>query len=497
MSRLNFIILGGGVTGWTVASSLANALLKTPAKIVVIELDNQDADSWQDTNGAEILSPETQILHETLAIDEKRLLDCAGGTFSYGSRFSGWHTGGEFFHAYGRCGVDFDHIGFHHFYTKFKQSSALPRYDHFSLSALAGLNGRFTHPSSDPATVTSTLAYGLHLDSAGYADFLKNHAVNGGVITQRSKFQGAVRADDGSIAAVMLEDGNTVDGDFFIDCSGAQAHLINGVLGVKRIAWSDFFSANRTVSYSGNATAAIPSCALLSAHTNSWVRSVPLVHKCANTIVFNDDYVSTQAVLDMTGADDAVAHPLLAGHQQYVWHKNVIAFGAAACVFEPLGFSGMDILYHQIQCFLSLLPVNSRSELNAKEYNRRVIETCERIRDYHLCHYALASPSGELWKFARVNSLPDTLAHGLNLFRERGMVAFYDSDIVSDARWISLFMGFGVTPARYDPRADALNDRSVQDKIFRIQQLFAQAAIKMPAHADYRMHYLRAQSFAQ
>lgn len=492
MSVKKIVILGSGVAGSALAASLSQALLKTDIDIYLIEID-EDSDSSHPENkyAAECLSPHSQIFHETLGIDEAEILAYAHGTFCFGTHFTGWvNSDSGFLQTYGSYGVDFDSIDFHHFYAKYKEPLQLSNYDHYSLSAAAAEKGRFSHPVNDNTSILSTLSYGLNLNSFSYAEFLKNHARRNSAKVIKGQYVEARLNEEGAVEAIVLTD-EVITGDFFIDCSGHRALLLGQALGINYIDWSEYFRCNRYVSFASEQASTIPSAISIAAGDRYWIKSIPLQDFSANTLMFNEKYLSEDEARVITNADHTLVEPLMPGHRQSLWYKNVIAFGSAAVNLEPFTFAGMDVLYRTIQAFLNLLPRDSNSPLKARQYNRIAIETYERLRDYHLAHYVLTrrQPTSNFWQDCQSIALPDTVEQQLALFYKRGKFA-HENEWIPKAMWASLYIGFGLLPERYDPFIDRLSERELQEKIHRIKKIIAQTVTKMPVHADYLEHYL-------
>ena len=498
MKIKKIVILGGEVTGCAVAASLAHALQNTEMEISVIDTNSVSSKTPTDSQtsenySVETLSPQTQVFHELLGLNEARVLAFAQGSFSFGSLFRNWQNPASgFLQTYDNHGVNFNNIGFQHFYVRFREQLQNPPFDKFSLSALAALKGRFSHPSNDQRSVLSTLNYGLNLAGKPYSQILRMHAEHHGARFVTGNFIKAIQNNEGMVKQIVLDNG-TIDGDFFVDCSGRERLLLGTTLGIPEIDWSPYFPYNRRADFILAHKEDLPSVSSITAHKHYWLKSVPLRQHSVNSLIFDRRYLNEEDVKQIAGNEEIKLHSLFAGRMDHLWHQNVIAFGEAGVNLEHFTFSKMDLLYRNIQSFLSLLPTDNRCQLNAEEYNRVTVEHYEQLKDYHLCHQLLAGShlDSAFWQACRAAPLSGTLQTRLELFRRRSTLIPHDREIIPAAMWVSLLLGLGVLPEDYDPLVDILNSNELVEKIKRMQMIMEQAAEKMPKHSDYLEYYLR------
>ena len=81
----------------------------------------------------------------------------------------------------------------------------------------------------------------------------------------------------------------------------------------------------------------------------------------------------------------------------------------------------------------------------------------------------------------------------MDLFRSSGRVAFESHELFVEPNWLSVFIGQGIWPRRYDPLADILPIDSVREQMSRLRNLIRQTAEAMPAHAQFIAEHCRAQ----
>src|SRR5690606_18174718 len=83
------------------------------------------------------------------------------------------------------------------------------------------------------------LGYAYHFDAGRYANFLRQYSEQRGVVrTQGEVEQVSLNPETGHIEALILASGEKIPGDFFIDCSGFRALLIEQALHTGYEDWS-------------------------------------------------------------------------------------------------------------------------------------------------------------------------------------------------------------------------------------------------------------------
>ena len=98
------VVVGGGVTGWMAAATLARVLAPASCAITVVEPDGAGPEGGQ---GA---LPNVRAFHGLLDIDERDFLRATRATFKLATRFREWSApGATFLHPFGAYGVDLKH----------------------------------------------------------------------------------------------------------------------------------------------------------------------------------------------------------------------------------------------------------------------------------------------------------------------------------------------------------------------------------------------------
>jgi tryptophan halogenase len=71
-------------------------------------------------------------------------------------------------------------------------------------------------------------------------------------------------------------------------------------------------------------------------------------------------------------------------------------------------------------------------------------------------------------------------------------VAFSDRELFVEANWLSVFIGQGIWPRRYEPLADILPMASVTGQLQHLRTSIRGTAEAMPTHADFIIEHCRA-----
>ena len=67
--------------------------------------------------------------------------------------------------------------------------------------------------------------------------------------------------------------------------------------------------------------------------------------------------------------------------------------------------------------------------------------------------------------------IPEALSYRIKLFRSSGRVAFEDRELFVEPNWLSVFIGQGIWPRRYDPLADMVPIDSARSQMSRLKGL--------------------------
>lgn len=489
------VIVGGGAAGWMTAAALSKAL-ERDREIVLIESDEIGI-----IGVGEAAIPPIKLFNQTLGIDENDFLRQTQGAFKLGIQFVDWaRKGHRYFHPFGPFGRPFDMVQVHHHWLKARAEGDTAPLDDLSMAWAAASRQRFAPPVGDPRNVLSTYDYSYHFDAALYAKFLRQYAEARGVRRIEGRLVGSdLQADNGYVERVRFEDGRTVDGELFIDCSGFRALLIGEALGVAWQDWRRWLPCDRALAVPCASSPEFTPFTRSTAREAGWQWRIPLQHRTGNGYVYASSLISQDeaAATLMANLDgEPLADPRLirfgAGRREALWAKNVVAIGLSSGFVEPLESTALHLIQSGIARLLAFFPDLDFDPLVTDEFNRVGVNEIERIRDFLILHYVMTERDDtELWRASAALDIPETLQWRIDHFRRFGRLVTDTSDLFGPASWLAVHIGQLNFPEKIDPLANYSNSNS-REWLAKVRGAMAAAAQGLPTHQDYIARHCRA-----
>lgn len=502
-------ILGGGMTGWTVAAALANGLRGMDIEVALIDsLTQIEMDLHSEAS-----TPACVAFHQMLGISEQDLIKKTGASFLLATEFNGWaDQQQQYFMPFNAHGFMLNRIEFSHYATSQYLGGKLLNYDDYSLSAMAAKMGRFCHPSTQDASLFSTLSYGLTLNTKAYTDYLRRLALELGVVRINAEATTVKLEVDGNIDSISLANilpGNCKDwisndsslsADLFIDCSGVTAQLIEKTLQVEWLPLANQLPATPAATSQSPVThvlshvqpfpigGALPVTRELCTAAAGWVQKNTTQTHVEKQYFYHAEFASKEQACATLGVDvTAVAvSQLRTGRRKTFWHNNCVSIGNSAANPDQLAAGKLHLAQSAALRLLNLFPSHINATFNRAEYNRLTHLELDHIEDFHALHYQLAKTQvTDYWqKIARIQ-LSDRLLHKLELFKKRGIVAFYEGETFPSCVWISLLLGNSFWPQRFDPLIQTMDSQWIEQQLEKMKKMMRSAAESMPAHSAF------------
>ena len=484
------VIAGGGTAGWLAAAALSHQLRG------VVELTLIESDEIGTIGVGESTIPPIRTLHRLLKIDEKEFMRATAATFKLGISFEGWRTGTDrYIHSFGVNGKSAWACEFHHFWLHGRQKGINAELGEYCLELQAANRHKFmTSPNGE-------VNYAYHLDASIYAKFLRKFSEGFGARRVEGKIS-EVRQDSGTgfVEALVLESGQVIEGDLFIDCTGFRGLLIEQTLRTGYEDWNHWLPCDSAVAVQTESIGpAVPYTRAI-AHEAGWRWKIPLQHRVGNGLVFCSRYMSdaeaTEKLLrDIEGRP--ITQPRVikfrTGRRLKAWNKNVVALGLSSGFVEPLESTSIHLIMTGVSRLIHYFPFGGITQSFVDQYNEDLRLEAEAVRDFIILHYHVTDRQDTpFWRFCREMKVPELLARRIQMFRDRAHAWRGENEMFQLDSWVQVMFGQGIQPANYQRMTEGMADQDLANFLEGIRTAISRAVDAMPAHQDFLDRYCKA-----
>ena len=496
----NIVIVGGGTAGWMAAAAFSRMLNTPDIRIQVIE-----SDAIGIVGVGEATIPQILYFNRLLGLDEDDFVRMTQATFKLGIEFVNWgRVGQRYIHPFGPYGTNMEGLHFHHFWLRHAQSGNARPLDDFNLQILAARAGKFQRPEPNlPNSPLNTIAYAFHFDAALYAKYLREFAVARGVTRTEGKIVRVQQhAESGFIESVVLENGQTIAGDLFIDCSGFRGLLIEQTLKSGYTDWSAYLPCDRAIARACAKVGDPIPYTRATAKSAGWQWRIPLQSRTGNGHVYSSGFMTNEAALESLNADldgQPLTEPnflkFRAGIRNTPWNKNVVSLGLASGFLEPLESTSIHLIQTGIARLMTNFPDKSFNQPDIDYYNRRTLLEYEQVRDFIILHYkATERDDSPFWNYCRNMEIPQGLAERIAIYRENARQYRHDNELFTETSWLAVMHGQNITAQRYHPVADILPQAELMSRMTKIADVTQKCLSLMPTHQAFIDRHCKAGS---
>jgi len=485
----SIVIVGGGTAGWMSAAALSK-LLGPTCRIRLIESDEIGI-----IGVGEATIPHINEFNQALGIDEDAFLRATQGSFKLGIEFVNWGgLGQRYIHGFGRVGQPSDALPFHHFWLRMAKLGKASSLEAYSMNTVAPRHAKFMRAQPEMAgSPMQDLVHAFHFDASLYARFLRGFSENNGVLRTEGKIAHVRQREDGFIAGLVMESGEQIDADFFIDCSGMRGLLIEQTLHSGYEDWSRWLPCDRAIAVPCASSGPLLPLTRSTAHSAGWQWRIPLQHRTGNGHVFSSGFMeqeqATRILMDNLDGE-ALAEPRLVrfqtGRRKQSWMRNCVALGLASGFMEPLESTSIHLIQTAITRIVKFFPHAGFDPVDIAEYNRQTQVEYELIRDFLILHYKTTERTdSDFWNYCRTMEIPDSLQRKMDLFASNGRIYREQDELFTEMSWLQVMVGQGIIPRGYHPFADLRPEAEVHAYLQNVEQVIGRCVGAMPTHADF------------
>lgn len=451
------IILGGGTAGWITANSMIALWAGQGVEITLVE--SPDIGTVGVGEGS---TPRMKHFFRSIGVEESEWMPKCNATYKNGITFANWTNKPGFKSYYHPFPARTDEHTTGAFYINTMQrrrgDDVHAHPDRFFLSARLSAERRGPIPDEN---FPFELEYGYHFDANLVAEFLKATAVSRGVSHVLAKVLGINQASNGDIEGLVTDQDDTIDGDFFIDCSGFGGALIQQTLQVPFRSFAENLFNDAAVVLPTMQVENIASQTVSTALKHGWYWDIPLTHRVGNGYVYSSSYCSAddaetelRETLGLLDSDEEARHlKMKVGRVEKHWENNCLAVGLSQGFIEPLEATALNVVCSTVDDFISIVEDRGLSGRGRATFNDRINDKFERIRDYIVGHYVLNSRDDtDYWKNNAGNkNISDVLGQILDIWQNGGDLVqeFQRQNIPSSyapMSWYCLLAGHGRYP---------------------------------------------------
>jgi tryptophan halogenase len=307
------------------------------------------------------------------------------------------------------------------------------------------------------------------------------------------------------VQKLRLKDGRELTGELFVDCSGFRGLLIEQALETGYEDWTRWLPCDRALAVPSERVSPLTPYTRSTAQDAGWQWRIPLQHRTGNGHVYSSAHMGDERAhelllknLDSKPLADPRPIRFTTGKRRLLWNRNVVSMGLAAGFLEPLESTAIHLIQMTIHRLVLLFPDRGDNSRRRDEFNRSSAAEYEYVRDFIILHYHANNRVGEpFWDDCRHMSVPDSLTHKIELFRETGGIFIPAEDLFQLPSWLQVMWGQGIRPRAAHPFVEAVSPQDRADYLSGIRDLIADAARKLPTHEEFIRRNCQAPGISQ
>ena len=419
MAQSRFVVVGGGTAGWITAFILQDSIkrLNLDAKVSVVE-----SSKIPTVGVGEATTAAFHVFLRHFNIDIFDFMRSCEATYKLGIRHEDWRRKG--FTYYGPiddphqvveapAGAPSDYL------NVYAVSVGKPVQDmHMFGPLLQRKKAPWTTKADDSLLALGPFLPAYHFDQALVGKYLKAHSE--GVEIVDNVLTGVERhAETGDVTAIVFEDGQKLEGDFFFDATGFRKRLIVGEMQAPWISYAHELPVNRALPF----WLPIEEGEEIANYTRAWAQEagwmwqIPTQFRYGCGYVFSDEFRTPDEahaeIERVLGRKVEVRGDIQfkIGRLEKAWINNVMAVGLSSSFLEPLESTSIHGTIVQMMLFGGeyLRDPKTMTQDLRDHYNARVGRQVDDFRTFVNTHYLTEREDTPFWREVREHRIhPET-----------------------------------------------------------------------------------------
>jgi tryptophan halogenase len=270
-----------------------------------------------------------------------------------------------------------------------------------------------------------------HMDATLFGNFLRDKVcIPNGVVHVPEHIEEINLGDDGYISDLKLKNGDVLEADLYIDCTGFRSLLLEKTLGVPFESYGNFLPNNKAwvthIPYVDKEKEMenVTNCTAIN---NGWVWNIPLYNRIGSGYVFSTKFISEEDALAEYKAyldsDEMTIHnpvrsqvcefrliDIKNGVHHRAWEKNCVGIGLSYAFVEPLESTGLLSVQEMLLKLCETLHNRQINKIHVDNFNYITSYIMDSFRNFVTFHYVFSSRRDTpYWKHMTENVEMDSM----------------------------------------------------------------------------------------
>lgn len=256
---------------------------------------------------------------------------------------------------------------------------------------------------------------------------------------------------DGLVQVLVLDDGQVIEGDLFIDCIGFRGLLIEQVLGIGYEDWYEWLLCDCVVVVQIEVVVLLVFYIWVIVYEVGWCWYIVLQYCVGCGLVYDSCYLFDDEVVVKLLCDVGVLFLcdlwkvlFCSGCWLKVWNRNVVLFGLVSGFIELLELISIYLMISVVVCLIQLFLFDGISVLLVQLYNDVSWQEMEYVCDFIILYYYVMQCSELMWKVCCEMCVLELLQQWLQVWCECVYVWQDFGELFCVEFWISVLFGQGI-----------------------------------------------------
>jgi len=387
---MKIVIVGGGTAGWMAALTFARA---QPGKHKVVLVESDSIPIVGAGEGS------TRLLHDFLynvwfdtGIDQKQFFEHANATHKSGIKHVNWTGDGSSYFAPLDGSSTNGLVPDVEFCLQLMHDP-----DHLHRASQLGRNWE--------KGIWGSGSY--HFDAFKVGDYFSKIAIESGVEKIVNTVWGVnVDQETNTIKRLVCENGEEIEGDFFVDCTGFKRTLC-GAMDMKWKSYKENLPVDSAIAFRMPIEPNYERLTTATAMNNGWCWKIPTAERYGCGYVYSSDFCTKEQAheeIRQLYGDVKIQREFQfnSGRSEELWKGNCLALGLAAAFSEPLEATSIHCTIMQTVVFaLEYLKDDSKDTIlpqRIEKYNSHMAKLYDDMRDFLVVHYMGGRTDTEFWR---------------------------------------------------------------------------------------------------